>query len=411
MIKISVRDINENSNTILCCAFLCHSQLQITFSNAIMKIVGYTRGLDKILFNGILVVLVFLSLKKIGEAIKKEHLIFTYFFFISIVLSAISPLFNWEMAKTVYSETILKCFPAFYIANSIENMEKLKKYLGITSYIFNVSLFVNIFVFHAQELASGTYSQYLAYQFLIPAVISAVFFMNKFHLLHFINFCFAEIMVLSCGARGALFCSILILVFYIIFRKRNNIKNKVFSIGTIMVLGILIIKNMMNIVTWLLNLFYKWNVSVRVLDKIASSSFFEDNARVSLVKYSFDILAEHYFFGVGCLNDRVLLKNRISIGDQAIGWYPHNFFVELILQFGIVLGVILILLFLYSLREILFDHNDEDMIFIAYIFCGIGLFPLFFSGSYIASTEFFMLLGFCFHCFCRKKEGKNEYYT
>ena len=74
MIKISVRDINENSNTILCCAFLCHSQLQITFSNAIMKIVGYTRGLDKILFNGILVVLVFLSLKKIGEAISSLFL-------------------------------------------------------------------------------------------------------------------------------------------------------------------------------------------------------------------------------------------------------------------------------------------------------------------------------------------------
>lgn len=131
-----------------------------------------------------------------------------------------------------------------------------------------------------------------------------------------------------------------------------------------------------------------------------------DSPRFLIWKYVVEYLRNNPFKINGLFADRVIITNgnvdSINLGyyvlyEQIGGLYAHNIFLELLMQFGMLVGSILILLLFYlfyrffkAARTLCFSWEKKS--FILGIFF-IAVVPLLFSSSYLASFNFWMMLG------------------
>lgn len=85
---------------------------------------------------------------------------------------------------------------------------------------------------------------------------------------------------------------------------------------------------------------------------------------------------------LGLLGDRVVLK----------GTYAHNFILEVIAHFGLVIGIFLLLIFAIAmLRALVRSSEQQHKMLIMWI--SLGLVPIAFSGSYLENMHFWILVG------------------
>ena len=78
------------------------------------------------------------------------------------------------------------------------------------------------------------------------------------------------------------------------------------------------------------------------------------------------------------------------------GTYAHNIFVELIYQYGLVIGVAMFSLFvIIVLKPVpgVLRHKDDDIAILVITFIPVGFVSLAFSGSYLTSFFFWSLMG------------------
>src|SRR5664280_106016 len=66
--------------------------------------------------------------------------------------------------------------------------------------------------------------------------------------------------------------------------------------------------------------------------------------------------------GVGMSNERPILAQSMGamVDADSLGWYPHNIFLELWAQFGVILGTLLPLLLLGAILRVFVVSVDLD---------------------------------------------------
>ena len=108
----------------------------------------------------------------------------------------------------------------------------------------------------------------------------------------------------------------------------------------------------------------------------------ESNSRTVLKEKTLDAISENPVWGYGIMGDRVVL-----------GTYCHNIFLELLCDFGVVLGT----LFIVALVAIIFiairkTWKTEYFFFVSGMIIAVVV-KLMFSNSYIVEPDFFFMLG------------------
>ena len=88
------------------------------------------------------------------------------------------------------------------------------------------------------------------------------------------------------------------------------------------------------------------------------------------------------------------------------GLYAHNIFLEIYVEFGLILGSFILLFILYLAISSLLV-KDIKKYGIALLWICLGLLPLFFSGSYLTSLEFWIMLAVLLRL--RKKDSYIDY--
>lgn len=136
-------------------------------------------------------------------------------------------------------------------------------------------------------------------------------------------------------------------------------------------------------------------VGQRILYQISNGEFFQSKGRLEIAKAAWKAIKERPVLGYGIIADRMPIAECIS-GDLSkfAGTYAHNLFLELWLQYGVVLGSILILIVLYAAWRLIFSDNysrDKQMIAIYAVSMTFGI--LLFSGPNYSQKEFWMVLG------------------
>lgn len=208
-----------------------------------------------------------------------------------------------------------------------------------------------------------------------------------------------SIYILMAGASGV----VLTIVVVVIAMLHSNLKKntKILATMACVVVGMIIFVYYQNFLSMLAEIF----PDSRTVNKVIESNFFT-TPRFKIWKYITGYICKSPFKINGIFADRVIITygnlNTDKLGqyvllEQMGGLYAHNIVLECIAQFGIIIGIILILKFIsmannyrkYVLKNECSTEKKNFVLCIAYM----AMVPLMVSSSYLVSFNFWMLLG------------------
>lgn len=136
---------------------------------------------------------------------------------------------------------------------------------------------------------------------------------------------------------------------------------------------------------FMLNQLNALGLSSRTLNLLLSSELFShDSGRGEYYTAAQRLISEHPIEGIGIFGDRVYFDV-----------YVHNFFYEVWLDYGILIGsLILLFFFLKSIMTFRKQTPTGKELLVRYFMAGV--IPLFVSGSYLTDTSFGIYLGVLF---------------
>lgn len=391
-------DKQERLVCITACLVIAAPSVISLFNHTTRSFIILPFRLDTIFIYSVFILVALFSIKTILKRIRLSSLLFIYVLLLAYLVSFLFNSYYYDYYINIGVDFLIRSVPWLIAAYAVQDFKLYKKYLYISAIIILVSFIFNLFVFRVEMINERSYSQYYTYVLLPTAIILADALYEKISVLNIALLILTIILMLSMGGRGPLACVFLFFILKNLTLFRLDLK-KAF-INNIPIILLISVANIYfsNILLFLLNVFQKMNFSTRTISGIMEGTLLEDRARNRLMKYSLELIGDNFFTGVGIGKDRILLASKMRSTDllsEAVGWYPHNIFIELLLQFGVVIGCAIILYIIWHLFISVFKSSLKARVDVICIFIGIGFFPLLFSGSYINSSLFFALMGFC----------------
>lgn len=328
-----------------------------------------------------------------------------------IIFSVISLLFlmNYRefvsmqaFISTTYITFITNGLIIFYLATNIRNygpfFEKMKPFIIL-------SLIYAIVVFVASRVLGIYADMNIAYAILPATLASLVIGYREKNIVYFIYMAFFSIMLFILGNRGSI---LILLVFSIAFTMFHQGKFDIKSLITpLILLGSLLL--VVFIVVDNLNLLD----NLRLFAFLSDKSFFRDNIRMRLWTDGLRFALDNPLSIQGPVFDRIYYFMQYAYTHDLGFWidetklsglYAHNVMVELILNFGFVIGGILSIFIIYNILKVLWIHRSR-VEFILYV-VSIGFIQLMYSSSYLTSMWFWFMSGAIYSIF--KNESFNQ---
>ena len=214
--------------------------------------------------------------------------------------------------------------------------------------------------------------------------------------------------VLALGSRGPLVCLLGAVVMMLSGILDLRSWKSWMLIIFLSVFGGLILLNLPAILAWMLNAFKGLNLSTRTVSMLISGEFISrDSGRKNLLRAALKGIDEYWFTGTGLYRDRqYIVENVVSSHYDGIpltsstGSYSHNTLLDFPLQFGIFIGgfilfyLIKMMLNTYKLCLSNYREHGGSYFFMFVVLISIGLFPIVFSGTWVDSPNFYLLMGF-----------------
>jgi O-antigen ligase len=271
--------------------------------------------------------------------------------------------------------------PSFIYAFSINDFRELKKVINKTGcgvFLIGTLIFILVFI---GESSVGRYSMSLSYYMLMPLLIYTDKLFNKFAFFDLIVVIISIIIILGLGSRGALLCYTVFLFYRITFKKEKlNFKSLLKYLSGFFTTIILLLFHRL-ILKSIYNLLLDFDIRSRTL-----SLFMENGIHLSgreeLYSIILNQISKNPILGVGLFGDR-----------RFLGGYVHNIFLELWVQFGIIIGSSLIVLLLFIIYQIFIKIKEKSLIDMMSIWFSMGFVHLLVSSSYISDFRFFIFLG------------------
>lgn len=238
---------------------------------------------------------------------------------------------------------------------------------------------------------------------MLPSIVATVifyFFMRKnkkgwINLVSYLANGYLFLIVLTEGTRGAV-ASILLLLLLVVYIKISKKTNKDFIyiypliMTFIAFICYVFIKNLDRFLIWMDNILSKLGIEIATITK--SVNMLQDNGLTGILNGR-DIVYEK---AINLIANSPLFGNGIGIyADINNGTYPHNLFIQLLVEGGLLLLTPFVILFIICLWELLrvWDNNDNKIrYFILFLF--IVCIPKLMLSSYLWREPSFWLLTF-----------------
>jgi O-antigen ligase len=371
---------------ILICFIIGFSTIKGGFLTLIRSVIVIPSKLDVVIPYTLFMVFIFLSIKAIISRIKPDTIILLILITIAYLVSLLIEMQEYSLQIGL---ELLIGFIIYTVTRALRSYDDLIKYLNITSILIILSVIIVFIIFPTNEVTMISYSQTFAYAIFPAVIFSFNSFMNNRSILQLIYFAIAFVLIIIAGARGPVVISILF-IFIRVFQVIKNIGGGIKVWSTLLVfsicvfMAIIFMPKIEDIITK-----YSFQDSNRLLEMLRKDDLLEDEGRNSLKTKSIALILDHPF-GMGLGQERVALSD---ITMQAEGSYPHNFFLEILIQYGWILGFAIIVLLLYFMFISYINNNNNNTKNIWLMFFFIGYIPLMFSGSYINWPLFWLFLG------------------
>lgn len=335
---------------------------------------------------------------------------FHWIFIITVIFFGVTLYFNPEYeywySRDIYGiiYTIFRpdhgaiwAFLMIEISNTPERIFKNLKNYSIILFCYNMFLLLqNQSVGYwtafgeSGEIIEKSYSLDFGYDMIFISLIVLTYFFNKkkhkwFYL------CLAGFLVLlalTYGSRGALLCLGVYIILYLFNGQQSKIKKTLYSVMFIFIGFFMYNKGaeiIQNTVIYLLN---NLNIKSRTLMKIASGDIFDDSGRDAIYNIVKQAI-ENNPWGYGAYGDRPL------IGPSFYWGYSHSIVYEMMINFGVILGVLFLLFLVVKSLCLVFFSKDKYIIFIIMIIFSMTM-RLIISDTFWGNIYFWILLSTLF---------------
>lgn len=381
----------EYDNLFFCFAVVFSSVVSL-FVQTVRIFISNTFSLDTLFIYVIFAIVFFKALPTFKHKVTIKELVLLFFITAAFLFSAFRADADLNMTGAVVILILTQCIPVYLGVKVIRASSKLNTYLRISTLIITLRVLANVYVFNAGEL-SENYSQYDGYLLLTAMALLFVPLVSEHKMRDFVMAAVILLVSLLTGARGPfLFCVVLLVVGLFIAESRK--KRAAIYYTIIMFIAIIIAINMKEILLYI-STHVGDSSSARTIDRLLNNEFFQDGARMQIYKTAIGYIKEHWFWGCGILNDRLIISRALPQMGDAIGCYPHNFFLEVGMQFGVIGGTLFSLILIIAIIKcyIRCPSSHEKLFLIALV--GAGFLPLMVSASYLSYAMFYALIGFC----------------
>lgn len=248
------------------------------------------------------------------------------------------------------------------------NFYKALKWIAYTVFMLGL---VYYYLFVSQRLNTESASYNMSYGYLM--LFSSLFFLMEgkwFHLL----FAFIGLIIMSLmGSRGPTIALILFFVCKMALQPTKKVLIYFFSVVLILLF----------LTPTILELLYSYSENSRTLSMLLNGTYIRnDSGRFAIYSSMLDKINKSPFWGYGIFGDRQFIN----------GFYSHNIFIEIWMNFGVVIGSLLIFSLFYFLIRTLRISIIQEKVLILFLTC-YSLVELLVSSSYLISPSFFIFLG------------------
>lgn len=206
-------------------------------------------------------------------------------------------------------------------------------------------------------------------------------------------------MILAGGSRGPVLFIGLFFVLYVSIQLKHSRKKALILLAII--LGTIVLYFTYDaILLGLSALISKMGLSSRFITKLLSGEISNDSGRSRIWAAAASMIKKP--FGYGALGSRPVICDIIMVG------YPHSIIYEILIDYGVIVGTVILLVLLQKSLSILFFKNSGEWTGVFMIFfCSAS--SLFISLTYWSVPTFWACLGIGVNCLIdtKKKRRKN----
>lgn len=381
----------EYGNLFFCMAVTLPSLVYL-FTKTVRLVIRSTASLDTLLVYLAFAFVFVKALPELRYAFTRRDLALVFSGGILLAVSAMSPVADMGLLMSTGKDIVFRCLPVYLGAKLVHDSPRLSQYLRLFAVILLLRVMADVYVFSADS-AAESYYQFDGY-LLLTAIALLFLPLIQEHRIYDIVLAGAILLAtLLTGARGPFLAAVLLVFTGILLGgtdRRQSLLRLVLPAGS----AYLIYRYMRPILTFIMRTFGS-AASMRTVQRLLDNALLEDSGRARIYATVLSYLREHLFWGCGALNDRVILHDAVRGIGPLSGSYPHNIFLEFAMQFGVILGTVLMMLLVAQLLRAWrrCRSHRERLVLVSLLFSGIV--PLMVSGSYLTFTMFYALIGFC----------------
>lgn len=279
------------------------------------------------------------------------------------------------------------CIPLLVCAMNLRDKQTLYDMLRICSYILFILLIVEMTGYKRMVRIPGEnrvkkYDLHFSYSLLLVIIVHINELTNGKSKLYVVTIISGLLMLVLFGSRGTLVCVLAFAVLKVMTNIRNNLRRIAYlALLAVGFVGLYYISEHPMLVY---NVFSALGLTSRTLRMIASGNFINhDSGRSELWGAAIAAIGDRPVFGWGI---------RGAVGRLVGHPYPHQFFFDLWLAFGIGLGSVIIVALLTPVRKLITLQKGpyKDLV---QIFACLGFVPLMFSSTLFQNEFYHVFLG------------------
>lgn len=404
--RIGEKNQIEYDNLLFCFTIVFETVSEL-FQEAIGSLVGNTGGFAG-LFMNILYFLLFLRVvPRLLRTINWKDLIF--FLFLALVFLTAS--LRTEYSTSIAAELILRLFRKgifFYFgAKLVHGSPKLNRYCRFFACVLLLDVARKMYYYSIDGISGDLHFQYEGYLMLDAMFLMVSPLVMEHKLFDFFLSGLILLLSFSTGARGPLLVTGLLFAAAILLLCRGKRYSNLLYTG--LVICAFAIPLSAKLILPALAGIMGSSGSLRSIERLLNGDFLKDDGRITIASTSLDYILDHLLIGSGVGNDRIYIQKVVFWpGVDISGNYAHNFFLEIGMQFGLILGLILccLLAFLIIRRYNRCALLQEKLLLIGLVFA--GFLPLMVSGSYLRWDLFYALVGFAIRSDTSGGSSRNE---
>lgn len=202
------------------------------------------------------------------------------------------------------------------------------------------------------ETIQASYDLNFGYNLLLPVCTFLLSGLKEKKIIDLVLSAIGIIMIFIGGARGPFLGIMIFGVLYILMTISDS-KHKVRNILLVLILGGLIFIYYRSILTLLGNALESFGISSRTITKILEGSISEDNGRALIWSTALNHIRSNPL-GSGAMGARNALYQVHYVG------HPHNLFLEILIDYGVIIGPIFIAVMIIGSLRILFAKKYAE---------------------------------------------------